>query len=111
MYVNIQAPYLRACVKEFEALDLKQDTSIIGPNVAAESIFLNNRFNLDGVPDAIAAKWSKFIELVRMKDLIDQGTGHIHTDAEMDEYTFTHAPIRIRHTPRVYEWSEEMMET
>ena len=111
LYVDIRAPYLRACVKEFEALNLKQDTSIIDLHVAAESVFFNNRFHLNGVPDAAARKWSGSIELVFMKDLIDQGTGNIHTDLEMEEYTFKKAPAQIRDTPTVWEWSEGLMKT
>ena len=111
MYENIHAPYLRACVKEFEALNLKQDMSIIGPNIAAESVFFSNRFHLNNVSDDAAAAWSKYVELVRMKDLIDQDTGHVHKDEEIEEYTFTRAPPGIRGTPSVWEWSEEMMKT
>ena len=46
MYENIHAQYLRACVKEFEVLNLTQDTSCLNVSVAAESVFFNNRFDL-----------------------------------------------------------------
>ena len=49
MYENIHAQYLRACVKEFEALNLTQDTSRLNASVAAESVFFNNIFDLKGV--------------------------------------------------------------
>ena len=75
VYENIHAQYLRACVKEFEALNLTQDTSRLNASVAAESLFFNNRFDLEGVPDAAAIKWTKFIKITRINDMIDAGHG------------------------------------
>ena len=41
----------------------------------------------------------------------NQDTGQGFTYTEVEEYTYTHAPERIRKLPRVHEWSEEMMTT
>jgi hypothetical protein len=42
--IPLKAKYLRVCVQEFEALDMKQDLSIIDAHVEGESVDLNHRF-------------------------------------------------------------------
>ena len=58
--VPVSAAYLRRCLSSFAQLALKQDTSVIGPQIHAESAFFNNRFEIPVDNDA-AAKYSKYI--------------------------------------------------
>ena len=64
------APYLRACVKAFEEIKLKQNTSILDGRVIGEPVFLNHRFD-PPVSDQHAQAWSKCLGAVRIDKLIE----------------------------------------
>jgi hypothetical protein len=108
--IPVTAPYLRECIRQFEALELRQETVTRTAHIAGESIFQNNRFTID-IPDDAVAAWSKYIKLTRIYNLIDRDTKQMFTDADMKEFTETRAPEQIRDTPRMWEWSEELMKT
>ena len=112
MYTDIPptAQYFRECIKQFEFLKLTQDTDYLDQFVEGEPIFFNHRFDIP-ISDDAATKWAASIGLQRIHNLIDDNTEAIFTDAEMEEYTYTHAPPGIRNTPSVHEWSEDLMQS
>ena len=106
--VPTTAPYLRACIRAFEDIRLKQSTSILDHRVAAESLFDNHRFELP-IEDEASADWSKFVGLRRIHHLIDADTSAPFTEEDMTAYAYTHAPAHIKDTPEVHEWVEALM--
>ena len=52
MYKDVPAtaPYLKECVKPFEALNLKQDTTQIGQEIEGEPIFYGHRYEITHCP-------------------------------------------------------------
>ena len=104
------APYLRACVAAFQDLNLQQDTNILDPAVNAESIFFNNRFEVDVASDA-AEKWSKYLGLKRIYNIIDPDSETLFTESDMKEFAYEHAPDGIAGTRSVHEFVDTVMQT
>ena len=103
-----QARYLRACMKAFEDIDLKQDTATLGPHVQGESIFDNNRFDIN-IEDDHSTAWSKYVGLKRIHNLINDETNDFFTTNEMRDFTHKWAPSHVKDTPAQHEWSDALM--
>ena len=103
-----QARYLRACIKAFEEIGLKQITATLGPQIQGESIFDNNRFEIN-IDDDHSAAWSKYIGLKRIHNLINDETNTFFTTSEMREFTHQLAPSHVKDTPAQHEWSDALM--
>ena len=109
--VPIQAKYFRECIKQFESISLKQNTTDPPTwQVAGESLDLNHRFTIP-LPGDTMAKWSKFLGLCRINNLIDQDTDAPFTKEDMKKFTYIHAPKSIKNTPTVHEWSDDLMKS
>lgn len=78
--------------------------------MAGESFDLNHRFTIP-LPADTMAKWSKFLGLCRVNNLIDQNTDAPFTKRDMREFTYEHAPKHIKDTPAAHEWSDDIMKS
>ena len=107
--VPLSAPYFRQCVLQFETLYLKQNTAVPTTAVNGESVFFDNRFTVP-VSDEAAEKCSKYLGLKRIYNLLDQDSGDLIDDADMRLRAFDLAPDKIKNTPEVHEWVDEVME-
>ena len=65
------APYLKACLSAFHALDIRQDTALLDHTIQAESLWHNWRFSID-LPDQRIDFWQDTMETVFISDLLDQ---------------------------------------
>ena len=78
--------------------------------VQSEPIFNNWRFTID-IPPEIKKRWIKHVELLRVHNAINATPPRIFTDAEMEVYTLTHAPLNTIGTGAQRAFSDKLMAT
>ena len=86
------ATYLRQCLISFSLLNMRQNTNVLTHTVQSEPIFNNWRFTID-IPPETKKQWIKHVELLRIHNAINATPPRIFTDAEMEVYTLTYAPL------------------
>ena len=86
-----QLKFLRACFREFQKLPLRQDTSILGPGVAAETLFTNPRFKIP-LEEHKAFLWKEHMQTYTVGDLVSRDSGEPHEDDDWEQWYFELAP-------------------
>ena len=112
MYRDIPttAPYWRECVRQFEGLQLKQNTNDIGPGIEGEPVFYSHRYDVR-IPREAETKWSKYLGVQRTFHIIDKDTDEVFSANDMQGFAYNLAPNGIRGTPSAHEWVDKLMST
>ena len=107
LWVDIpkHARYTRRCIKAFEDLNIRQDVDTISPDVLAEPLFNNNRFNVPIPPDK-CDDWQEHLATSQLIDMLDE-EGEQFADEGWEGFFYTMAPEKFRDKQRVHEWVEE----
>jgi hypothetical protein len=89
---------------------MRQDTTVLTHTVQSEPIFNNWRFTID-IPPETKKQWIKHVELLRIHNAINATPPRIFTDAEMEVYTLTYAPLNTIGTGAQRAFSDKLMAT
>ncbi len=82
------AKYMRACLKAFKSIRIKQHAGATDRTCLAEPIFYNNRFKID-MPSTSVTQWARHLSTTHIRDLID-ASGQEHNDNQWSLYFHTH---------------------
>ena len=95
-HIPPNATYLRTCIKEFNKLDLRQNTTIKDATILAEPLWLNFRFDLS-LPESRYRLWLKRLKVMHVRDLFDSNTDAMFTTPDWHHFFQRHLP---RHNPQ-----------
>jgi len=102
------ATYIRDCLKEFLALEIKQYTTLKGKPLLAEPLWRNNRKTFNW-PTQDIAQWEKHLKKRKLGDLFSP-TGTPLTTEEWKTHIENSVPPHLRSSPRSFEWRDEREE-
>ena len=105
-----QLAYFSRCIREFEKLNVRREPAQPGPEVQAESLFNNHRFEIPLDHFSIQA-WQHHLECYQIGHLFDPLTRDFYAAEKWEEYFFGMAPKHMTGedgdlTPSAHEFAD-----